>query len=195
MIARLPVAVTRRSLLAVLSGALGMAVPAAAAAKPVPARRLLKLLETYVAGTRYYEARRVRGGLRPGERLVLRREPENAFDDMAIEVFTGAGTKLGYARRADGGAVRGDAGAGADRARSRCHRSPGARRPEGALLPHVNGRGIMPHVERSVGPVAAAQKNAPLMTPCLLGHGAVDGRRGALCGGSAGGCRGGWEPS
>lgn len=102
MIARLPVSVTRRRLLAVLSGALGMAVPAAAAAaKPVAARRPLKLLETYVAGTRYYEARRVRGGLRPAEALVLRREPENAYDDKAIEVFTDAGTKLGYVPRAD----------------------------------------------------------------------------------------------
>ena len=43
------------------------------------------------------------------------------------------------ARRADGGAVRGDAGdgAGRDRARSRCHRRPGARRPGGALLPRL----------------------------------------------------------
>ena len=64
-------------------------------------RRRLTLVETYIAGTAYYEARRVRGALRPGELLVLRREPDNAYDELAIEVFTGAGAKLGYVPRAD----------------------------------------------------------------------------------------------
>ena len=59
------------------------------------------MLETYVAGTAYYEARRVVGALRPGDALVLRREPDNVYDDLAIEVFTAARVKLGYVPRAD----------------------------------------------------------------------------------------------
>ena len=101
MTTRSPLALTRRTLLAALSGALGLAVPAARAREPAPVRQSLTLLETYVAGTAYYEARRVRGDLRPGEALVLRREPGNAYDDLAIEVFTGKGAKLGYVPRVD----------------------------------------------------------------------------------------------
>ena len=96
-----PIVWTRRTLLAALSGALGLAGSSAGAGKPAPARRPLTLLETFVAGTAYYEARRVRRGLRPGDLLVLRREPDNPYDDLAIEVFTHAGAKLGYVPRAD----------------------------------------------------------------------------------------------
>lgn len=101
MTARSPLAFTRRTLLAAMTGAVGLAGPAAGAATPAPMRRALTLRETFVAGTAYYEARRVRGALRPGEFLVLRREPDNAHDELAIEVFTSAGAKLGYVPRAD----------------------------------------------------------------------------------------------
>ena len=102
MVAQMPPALSRRSLLAALSGALGLAVPAAAAREPSPAGRdeRLELQATFVAGTAYYEADRVRGSLRPGDALVLRREPDNAHDDLAIEVLTAAGAKLGYLPRA-----------------------------------------------------------------------------------------------
>ena len=90
---------TRRGMLAALSGAFGAAAPAAAMAVPTASRRRLTLLETHVAGSAYYEARRVRGGLRSGETLILRREPGNVHDDLAIEVFTTAGAKLGYVPR------------------------------------------------------------------------------------------------
>lgn len=94
---------TRRSLLAALSGVVGLAAPAAAARAAAPAVREeeLALAATYVAGTAYYEADRVRAGLRPGDPLVLRREPDNPHDGLAIEVFTAAGVKLGYVPRAD----------------------------------------------------------------------------------------------
>lgn len=98
MAARLSPTFSRRSLLGVLSGALGMAVAVRQAAGR---ERSLALLDTYVAGTAYYEARRVAGDLRPGDVLVLRREPANAYDDLAIEVFTARGAKLGYVPRAD----------------------------------------------------------------------------------------------
>lgn len=101
MAVRSPLAFNRRTLLAALSGALGMAVPGARAQEPMKQGWSLVLRETYVAGTAYYEARRVGGDLRPGEALVLRREPDNAYDDLAIEVFAAAGPKLGYVPRAD----------------------------------------------------------------------------------------------
>ncbi len=101
MAVRSPLALTRRTLLAALSGAL--AATSVRAREPTPTKqgRSLVLLETYVAGTAYYEACRVCGDLRPGDALVLRREPDNAYDDLAIEVFTAAGPKLGYVPRAD----------------------------------------------------------------------------------------------
>ena len=106
MKARSPLAFTRRRLFGAALGAVGLAGPTVAAAGPARARRRLTLLETYVAGTAYYEARHVRGALRPGEALVLRREPDNAYDDLAIEVFTSAGAKLGYVPRADNEPLR-----------------------------------------------------------------------------------------
>ena len=105
MAGRSPLTLTRRTLLAALSGVLGMAAPGARAREPAPTPApqgwSLVLRETYVAGTPHYEARRVGGDLRPGDALVLRREPDNAYDDLAIEVFTAAGPKLGYVPRAD----------------------------------------------------------------------------------------------
>ena len=59
----------------------------------------------------------------------------------------------------------------------------------------VNGGGIMLHARRPGGPVAAAQKLCHSWSPCRLRRGAGDVRRGALCGGSTGGCRRGSEPS
>lgn len=90
--------IARRGLLGALGGALGVAAPGAAAGVD-GGRRRLTLLDTHVAGTAYYEARRVRGNLRPGETLFLRREPGNPHDDLAIEVFTATGSKLGYVPR------------------------------------------------------------------------------------------------
>ena len=105
MAGRSRLTLTRRTLLAALSGVLGMAAPGARAREPAPTPTMqgwsLVLRETYVAGTPYYEAGRVGGDLRPGDALVLRREPDNAYDDLAIEVFTAAGPKLGYVPRAD----------------------------------------------------------------------------------------------
>lgn len=101
MSVRSPLAVTRRMLIASLTGVLGLAAPAVRAGEPVRTHRPLTLLDTYVAGTAYYEAHGVRGELRPGDALVLRREPDNAYDGLAIEVFTAESVKLGYVPRAD----------------------------------------------------------------------------------------------
>ena len=64
--------------------------------RPSAARSELLLKETYVAGTRYYEADRVVPALVFGESLVLRREPDNPYDALAIEILTRTGSKLGY---------------------------------------------------------------------------------------------------
>ena len=58
------------------------------------------LLETYVAGLYYYDFEKARNWLPVGEELVLRREPENSCDELAIEVLTIDGAKLGYVPRA-----------------------------------------------------------------------------------------------
>jgi len=77
------------------------AVPAALAPAPAPAPEPLVLLDTYIAGTRYYQAERAEPLLRAGETLTLRREPTNPHDSRAIEVFSATGLKLGYVPRAD----------------------------------------------------------------------------------------------
>jgi hypothetical protein len=56
-------------------------------------------LQTYVAGAAYYDASDVFDGLRPGQMLALRRQPDNPHDRLAIEVLTADGRKLGYVPR------------------------------------------------------------------------------------------------
>lgn len=73
------------------------AAEANAASRPEP----LFLLNTYVAGAAYYKAAEVWESLAVGQVLSLRRQPDNAHDDLAIEVFTASGVKLGYVPRAD----------------------------------------------------------------------------------------------
>ena len=43
--------------------------------------------------------RRLPSRLRPGQRLALRRQPENRYDALAIEVLGPEGHKLGYVPR------------------------------------------------------------------------------------------------
>ena len=54
------------------------------------------LLETHVAGLRYYAIKNLASPLQKNATLVLRREPSNSHDNLAIEVLTAAGGKLGY---------------------------------------------------------------------------------------------------
>ena len=65
----------------------------------IPFARDILLASMHVAGTAYYEAAAVAGGLRPGQRFSLRREPGNAHDPLAIEVLEPGGRKLGYLPR------------------------------------------------------------------------------------------------
>jgi hypothetical protein len=57
------------------------------------------LFETYIAGYRYYDGEKIENTLYSGKALLLKREPENRYDDMAIEVYTPEGVKLGYIPR------------------------------------------------------------------------------------------------
>jgi hypothetical protein len=103
----LAVGVSRRSILR--SPAIGTALVTALVTAPKPAlpktRREIELLRAFVAGTAYYDAERALPGLREGERLVLRRQPDNPHDAKAIEVFTQSGLKLGYVPRLDNSAL------------------------------------------------------------------------------------------
>lgn len=77
-----------------------------AAVLPLPAtraetRQQVDLIDTSIAGLQYYAGRQlaVLQTLRVGDQLELRREPTNQHDDLAIEVFTLTGHKLGYVPR------------------------------------------------------------------------------------------------
>lgn len=65
----------------------------------IPFARDIMLASMHVAGTAYYEAAAVAGGLRSGQRPTLRREPGNVHDALAIEVLEPEGRKLGYLPR------------------------------------------------------------------------------------------------
>ena len=88
----------RKAFRALLATAAAAVAPLAARAMPAP-REAVSLLETHVAGTAYYEAESVRHRLAIGDPLVLRREPNNPHDALAIEVYTALGAKLGYVPR------------------------------------------------------------------------------------------------
>ena len=53
----------------------------------------------HVAGTVYYDAEAAADRLRSGQRLALRRQPENPYDALAIEIRGPEGHKLGYVPR------------------------------------------------------------------------------------------------
>ena len=65
----------------------------------IPFAQDIMLAQMHVAGTHYYEEKEVVEGLSAGQRFGLRREPENAHDEFAIEVLTTEGHKLGYIPR------------------------------------------------------------------------------------------------
>src|SRR5690625_526727 len=66
---------------------------------PLPYARDILLLSCTVAGTSYRELDDVAPSLAPGQELVLRREPENPHDELAIRVQLADGTLLGYIPR------------------------------------------------------------------------------------------------
>ncbi len=65
----------------------------------LPFSKELLLLETHVAGTGHYKASSLKEPLKPGDHLVLKREPQNPHDMLAISIETKDGIKLGYVPR------------------------------------------------------------------------------------------------
>lgn len=57
------------------------------------------LIETHVAGTSHVAIRTIEPTLENGSALVLRREPENPHDTLAILILTEEGKKIGYVPR------------------------------------------------------------------------------------------------
>lgn len=82
------------SLLAILQGV------AAGGGALMPFVQDIRLLDCHVAGTSHLELAVVEPELLAGVTLVLRREPDNQHDPLAILVLDGHGTKLGYIPRA-----------------------------------------------------------------------------------------------
>lgn len=66
-----------------------------------PLKNELLLLKTYIAGTAYLEDTTVIDDLKIGERLTLKREPNNAFDEKAIVVIDKNNRKIGYVPEKD----------------------------------------------------------------------------------------------
>lgn len=72
-------------------------IPALAPEKP----RQILLADFFIAGFQYYEGVKAEifQTLKEGKELVLRREPDNPHDPLAIAIFTKGGHKLGYVPR------------------------------------------------------------------------------------------------
>jgi hypothetical protein len=77
--------------------------------------RTILLLKARVAGFRYYGGERVWTGIKPGDPVMLRREPHNPHDGRAVALYW-HGEKLGYLPRVDNSVIAGliDQGAPVD---------------------------------------------------------------------------------
>jgi hypothetical protein len=95
--------VQRRSFIKALFG-LPFVVLGSRLNKPEPEARNILLLDTVIAGFQYYQGEKVWRKLKTGESLRLIREPENPYDEMAIEVYW-RGDKLGYIPRVDNSVI------------------------------------------------------------------------------------------
>lgn len=70
-----------------------------------PFAREIMLIECHVAGTSHRDLKSVAPALQPGAFLVLRREPDNPHDALAILILDEAGHPLGYVPRAKNEAI------------------------------------------------------------------------------------------
>jgi hypothetical protein len=71
----------------------------------MPFAKEIMLIECQIAGTSHRDLEEVEPTLLPGNLLVLKREPENAHDTLAIMIFTETGHHLGYIPRAKNEAI------------------------------------------------------------------------------------------
>ncbi|MGN0619631.1 MAG: HIRAN domain-containing protein [Ruminiclostridium sp.] len=84
--------VEKHSIIAAIhSGKLGEAVPF---------RREIFLLDTHIAGCQFQDSiDEISAELHIGDKLTLKREPDNMHDELAILVLDGKGRKMGYVPR------------------------------------------------------------------------------------------------
>ncbi len=68
-----------------------------AVARQTPRR--IPLCRCYIAGFQYHSGPAILRALRKGQRLSLKREPNNPHDALAIAVYTTTGKKIGYLPR------------------------------------------------------------------------------------------------
>jgi hypothetical protein len=68
------------------------------------ARHNILLLDSVIAGFQYYEGEKIWQNLKPEQPLRLVREPQNPYDDKAIEVYW-KNYKLGYIPRVDNSVI------------------------------------------------------------------------------------------
>lgn len=64
-----------------------------------PLKREIYLFDTRIAGTTHLADQTVLDVVKVDDELTLRREPDNAYDEMAILIFYKDGRKLGYIPR------------------------------------------------------------------------------------------------
>ncbi len=64
-----------------------------------PFAREIFLVETHVAGTSHAPIRQIEPTLTHGVSLVMRREPGNPHDELAITIHTEGGEKIGFIPR------------------------------------------------------------------------------------------------
>lgn len=66
---------------------------------PMPFETEIFLLKVKIAGLTYYEVSQVKSELKNKDKLILKREPNNKYDKLAIEVYYNKNIKLGYVLR------------------------------------------------------------------------------------------------
>jgi len=64
-----------------------------------PFAKEIFLIETHVAGTSHVPIREIEPTLAEGAALILRREPDNEHDPLAIVILSEQGRKVGYVPR------------------------------------------------------------------------------------------------
>jgi hypothetical protein len=82
------------TLLALIHGAIGRD------GALMPFAREIMLVECHIAGTSHRDVKAIEPALTPGSLLVLKREPGNPHDDLAIMILMENGKHLGYIPRA-----------------------------------------------------------------------------------------------
>lgn len=87
-------------------GSLLAAVPLWSPTAASPRRREVLIQRSPVAGFQYHQGEAVWDRLRPEDRLVLVREPQNPHDDLAVAIYW-QGAMLGYVPRAENEIVAG----------------------------------------------------------------------------------------